>query len=458
MKMQSKSCLMWRLLSLIGAAIFLIPLTAQALTGPDLRVTKGPSGGGPITVITPPPSGPCTNQVVVSGMHYPTQSCAQSTPGFLAGMLTSFHFTSKCPPPNQLLGVTNVTCQNAPIPGFPTGSVYQGTACCGIIPPPTAKGSFDLKTNKGERGVDGVVTAAPSTVRFDIKKSTGGVQIPGTYTFTVACAPLPYTGGPVTVTLPGSGVTTVSVPSGDTCTVTEATLNPSNWNPPTFTGSGVTVVGSGPWSANVGPVNANGGIVNVANRPKEVSTCGVNAVGMCGGTCNDKSKSCQKDIKTGICGCSDVVANGNLTVLKNVVNPLGVATPSTFSMTSHCTPPTGLPISTPLSVPANSGISLATPIPANSSCSVTEIPLASIPNVKACNGGSASWSTIYSPPLATITAGSTATLTVTNTLACDKTCPDGQTEVTFPWSHTKYCCDGRDGRPNPDKFCCYPKK
>ena len=95
-----------------------------------------PSGsGGPITIVTPPPSGACASQTVVSGLHYPTQSCSQSTPGFLAGMMTSFHFKSKCTAPNTLLGVTNVSCQNAPIPGFPTGSVYQGTACCGIVPP-----------------------------------------------------------------------------------------------------------------------------------------------------------------------------------------------------------------------------------------------------------------------------------------------------------------------------------
>ena len=92
-------------------------------------------GGGPITIVTPPPSGACTSQTVVSGLHYPAQSCSQSTPGFLAGMMTSFHFTSKCTAPNTLLGVTNVSCQNAPIPGFTTGSVYQGTACCGTVAP-----------------------------------------------------------------------------------------------------------------------------------------------------------------------------------------------------------------------------------------------------------------------------------------------------------------------------------
>lgn len=98
-----------------------------------ITVPPPSGGGGPITIVTPPPSGACVSQTIVSGLHYPTQSCSQSTPGFLAGMMTSFHFKSKCTAPNTLLGVTNVSCQNAPIPGFPTGSVYQGTACCGVI-------------------------------------------------------------------------------------------------------------------------------------------------------------------------------------------------------------------------------------------------------------------------------------------------------------------------------------
>ena len=100
-----------------------------------ITVPPPSGGGGPITIVTPPPSGACISQPVVSGLHYPTQSCTQSTPGFLAGMMTSFHFKSKCTAPNTLLGVTNVSCQNAPIPGFPTGSVYQGTACCCIVAP-----------------------------------------------------------------------------------------------------------------------------------------------------------------------------------------------------------------------------------------------------------------------------------------------------------------------------------
>jgi hypothetical protein len=63
-------------------------------------------------------------------MHYPNQSCAQTQASFQAGMLTSYHFTSKCTAPSKLTAVFNVSCQDAPIPGFSTGSVYKGTACC----------------------------------------------------------------------------------------------------------------------------------------------------------------------------------------------------------------------------------------------------------------------------------------------------------------------------------------
>jgi hypothetical protein len=94
--------------------------------GPTFRLACGP-----ISVPTPPPSGACASEVLVTNIHYPVQSCAVTTPSFLANMMTMYHFTSKCPTGSQLLGVTGVTCENAPIPGFSDGSVYSGTACCG---------------------------------------------------------------------------------------------------------------------------------------------------------------------------------------------------------------------------------------------------------------------------------------------------------------------------------------
>jgi len=82
----------------------------------------------------------------------------------------------------------------------------------------------------------------------------------------------PYTGpNPVTVVLPSPGVTTVNVPAGAICIVTETPPAPAgSWNDPVYTGSGVAVTQGGPWEAKVGPITANGGVVTVANRRKEV--------------------------------------------------------------------------------------------------------------------------------------------------------------------------------------------
>ncbi len=73
----------------------------------------------------------CTSTVNVTGMHYPNQTCAQTQANFQAGMMTSYHLTSKCIAPNKLIAVLNVSCQDAPISGFSNGSVYSATACCG---------------------------------------------------------------------------------------------------------------------------------------------------------------------------------------------------------------------------------------------------------------------------------------------------------------------------------------
>lgn len=162
-----------------------------------ISVPPPPPPPGPITIITPRPSGACTSQTVVSGMHYPNQSCAQTTPGFLAGMLTSFHFTSKCPTGTQLLGVINASCQNAPIPGFPTGSVYQGTACCGTVAPPPGK----------------------ITVIKKIINNNAGIATPGPFEVQVKCNPnVPYS----SVSLTGPSFQhSINLPAGGNCKIEE---------------------------------------------------------------------------------------------------------------------------------------------------------------------------------------------------------------------------------------------
>jgi hypothetical protein len=87
----------------------------------------------------------CATTVVVSGMHYPDRTCAQSSSQFRDGLLTNFHLTSKCPLDTPLTSVFDIACQNAPIPGFSSGSVYTATACCGNAAPPVAISNLPMQ-------------------------------------------------------------------------------------------------------------------------------------------------------------------------------------------------------------------------------------------------------------------------------------------------------------------------
>ncbi len=111
---------------------------------------------------------------------------------------------------------------------------------------------------------------------------------------------------------------------------------------------------------------------------------------------------------------------GSLKVIKSVNNMTNgsVTLPTTYLMSVTCTPsgPTSQSLATP---PGPAGATIGN-IAASSQCVVTEAALAPITNVKACNGGSASWTTMGSPsgPV-TIPSGGTATVTIRNTLRCD---------------------------------------
>lgn len=171
--------------------------TSLALGGGDDGDGEG-GGGGPIDIDTPKPGGACAAKVQVSGMHYPQQTCAQSTPGFLAGMMTSHHLTSKCPKGTQLIGVIDVSCQNAPIPGFSRGSVYEATACCGRLVPPPGGGITIVKK---------------------IVNKHGPMADPGPFVVQVKCDP---SVSQQTVTLAGPGFQhTLVVARGATCKIEE---------------------------------------------------------------------------------------------------------------------------------------------------------------------------------------------------------------------------------------------
>jgi hypothetical protein len=128
-------------------------------------------------------------------------------------------------------------------------------------------------------GTGGVVTVMnkpgnpPTQVKLDIRKNTGSALVSGTYSLTVACTGPggPYTGpNPVSFVLPSQPGNTISVPVGDTCTLTEAVPTFGSWSPPVFSGSGVTVGNPSAWVGQVGPVTASGGVVTLTNNPKTV--------------------------------------------------------------------------------------------------------------------------------------------------------------------------------------------
>lgn len=111
---------------------------------------------------------------------------------------------------------------------------------------------------------------------------------------------------------------------------------------------------------------------------------------------------------------------GSLKVIKSVSNMTNgsVTMPTSYPMSVTCAPsgPTGQALLVP---PGPTGVTVSN-IAASSQCVVTEAALPPIADVKACNGGTASWTTMGSPSVAvTIPSGGTATVTIRNTLRCD---------------------------------------
>jgi uncharacterized repeat protein (TIGR01451 family) len=218
-----------------------------------------------------------------------------------------------------------------------------------------------------------------------VVNATGGpAPIPATFPMTVDCTSPGPAHQAVSVAPGGAGSTIANIPAQAYCTVTEAALGRIG----RVQGCNG---GTASWATVVGPAQ---GVTISANGVATVTV---------------------RNTLT----CDKPPATGTLTVYKRVVNATGGPMPvlPKFHMTAHCTP--SEPLNAPVSVGANQGVSLAAPIVANSSCRVTEPRLAAIAGVKACKGATASWTTTYSPT-AIVPAGGNATLTVTNTLACDK--------------------------------------
>ena len=173
--------------------------------------------------------------------------------------------------------------------------------------------------------------------RFDIRKSTGGAMVAGTYAFTVTCTGPggPYTGtNPVNVTLPTPGVTSVSVPSNSICGIVETQPTSGTWSPPTFSGTGVAVAMGAPWNAKVGPITGAGGTVTVTNSPGK-----------------DDPKLVRFDIR------------------KTIEGPM---VPGTYNFVVTCSGPGGPYGPTPVSVTLPMSAVASVSVPAGSICGIVE--------------------------------------------------------------------------------------
>ena len=112
----------------------------------DIEVRFACPAPGPIAVPAVGDTRACSQPgVTVAGMHYPRQTCAQSQTDFTSNALKNFHLASKCPSGQALKGVDSISCQNAPIAGYGTGSVYTATTCCSAPAPAPAPAPPDVR-------------------------------------------------------------------------------------------------------------------------------------------------------------------------------------------------------------------------------------------------------------------------------------------------------------------------
>ena len=82
----------------------------------------------------------CATTLSVFAGGHGNQSCAVTTPGFLASKLQSDFLRAKCPTAQPLRGLLNNSCTDTPNvhPPHPMGSNFRVTLCCGYAPPAPA--------------------------------------------------------------------------------------------------------------------------------------------------------------------------------------------------------------------------------------------------------------------------------------------------------------------------------
>jgi len=240
-------------------------------------------------------------------------------------------------------------------------------------------------------GPAAAVHAPTATGNFSVMKQVhapAGAPIPASFAITTTCTPYPLS-YPVANHTANDGIGG-PMPAPNNCTVTEAQLAPVG-HVQACNG------GSASWTASITPAQP---VTVVPNAWTYVTV-------------------------TNTLACEKPAHGGHVTVHKTVVNATGgpvASMPPMFNVSVNCTP--SGPLGTMLHVPANGGVSLAASVLVNSTCSLHEQHLSDIPNLPQCKGATAYWTTDYSPGVV-IQAGATSTMTVRNTLTCNKPPPTG---------------------------------
>lgn len=109
---------------------------------------------------------------------------------------------------------------------------------------------------------------------------------------------------------------------------------------------------------------------------------------------------------------------GSLQIFKNVVNTLGVSSPSTFAMVASCN---GM-AAVSLNVAPSQSVTVSNNVPDGTVCAVTETLPPPMTGIKACPSGTASW-VQTNPGPQTVHVAQTTGIIITNTLTCDTSNP-----------------------------------
>jgi uncharacterized repeat protein (TIGR01451 family) len=145
-------------------------------------------------------------------------------------------------------------------------SVISGAGCAANGTVTVASGDSKVCTITNTRN------PTTATMNFQIQKQFQGPAVPGTYTFHISCTggTGAYT-GPGTINLvvpPNPSATSIVVPVGSTCMLTE---NPvSGWQTPLFGGSSQPINPNLTWGATIGPFQPTNTVTDrvlVTNRP-----------------------------------------------------------------------------------------------------------------------------------------------------------------------------------------------